>query len=95
MANTKIKIKQSAVTGNTPSASQLDQGELALNTADQKLFSKDSTGAIFEIGAATANAIMNNDWYMDGGSSSINSSNGGAADIVFDTQQNTDCGLSI
>lgn len=50
MANTKIKFKQSSVANNQPSAEQLDQGELAINTADQLLFSKDSSDNIFEIG---------------------------------------------
>jgi hypothetical protein len=55
MANTKIKIKQSAISGRSPSAdptnsAYIEQGELALNTADQLLFSKDSNGNIFSIG---------------------------------------------
>ena len=49
MASTIIKIKQSAIAGKIPSASSLTQGELALNTADKKLYSKDATGAVFEI----------------------------------------------
>jgi len=48
MANT-IKIKQSAVASNVPVT--LAQGELALNTADKKLFSFDGT-SIFELAPA-------------------------------------------
>ena len=40
MAGTVVKIKQSSVVGKIPSASDLQQGELALNTADVKLYSK-------------------------------------------------------
>jgi len=53
MAGTTIKIKQSAIAGKVPEATLLAQGELALNTADQKLYSKDSTGYIFEIGGGS------------------------------------------
>ena len=65
MAGTTVKIKQSAVLGKVPEALSLVQGELALNTADQKLYSKDSTGYVFEIGGASgasgANEIITTD----------------------------------
>ena len=79
MANTKIKIKQSSVSGNIPTSGQLDQGELALNTADQKMYSKDSNGVIFEVGAGSGGGIIgltnrtydmgdyNRDVYFDAG----------------------------
>ena len=44
-----IKIKRSGVSAQTPSS--LEHGELALNYADGKLFYKDATNAIAEIGA--------------------------------------------
>jgi len=52
---TKIKIKQTSIAGRTPSndpnnTAYIEQGELALNTADHKLFSKDSNGDVFVIG---------------------------------------------
>lgn len=88
MANTKIKIKQSSVSGNIPTASQLDQGELALNTADQKMYSKDSNGVIFEVGASSGGTYdmsggtydmgdYNRDVYFDAGDSD---------DVAFITQ---------
>jgi len=40
MANTTIQLKFSTVTGNTPS--QLEYGELAINSADGKLFYKNA-----------------------------------------------------
>ena len=49
MANT-IKIKQSSTASNVPTAGQLQQGELAINTADEKLYSKNSSNVIFEVG---------------------------------------------
>ena len=62
MAGTQIKIKQSAVEGKIPVAGSLQQGELALNTFDQKLYSKDSAGYVFEIGGASgANEIITTD----------------------------------
>jgi hypothetical protein len=63
MADTKIKIKQSAISGRSPSAdptnsAYIEQGELALNTADQLLFSKDSNGNIFSIGGGGSSSTI-------------------------------------
>ena len=63
MAGTVVKIKQSAVAGRLPThgtgnATDIIQGELALNTADQKLYSKDSSNAIFEIGGGGASGAV-------------------------------------
>ena len=57
MANTKIKIKQTAISGRLPSSdpnnpAYIEQGELALNTADKLLFSKDGNNEIFVIGGS-------------------------------------------
>jgi hypothetical protein len=49
MANI-IKLKQSAVQGKVPLASQLVQGEIALNTADEKIYTRNSSGNIVELG---------------------------------------------
>ena len=53
MASPVIKIKRSAVSGNAPTTSQLELGELALNTYDGKLFTEINTGSasIVEIGS--------------------------------------------
>ena len=53
MAAPTIKIKRSAVSGNAPTTSQLELGELALNTYDGKLFTEINTGSasIVEIGS--------------------------------------------
>ena len=52
----KIKIKRSSVAGRTPTTSDIDVGELAINTKDQKLFSSNGT-AVFQIGASTSGLI--------------------------------------
>ena len=48
MSNT-ITIKRNSSSGNNPSASDLTTGELAVNTADAKLFVKHSDGSIKDI----------------------------------------------
>jgi hypothetical protein len=48
LANT-IKIKRSSTGSDTPSASDLAVGELAVNTADAKLFTKHTDGSIVEL----------------------------------------------
>jgi len=45
-----VKIKRSSVQGRAPTTSNLETGELALNTRDGKLFSANSS-TVFEIGA--------------------------------------------
>lgn len=56
MAQT-VKLKRSAVPGKVPTTSDLDLGELALNTHDGKLFLKRDNGAesIVELGAGGSN----------------------------------------
>ena len=49
MANT-IQLKRSATAGAVPSAGSLSAGELAVNTADGKLFAKKDNGTVIEIG---------------------------------------------
>jgi hypothetical protein len=52
MANT-VKLKRSAVSGKVPTVTDLELGELALNTYDGKAYIKkdDGTESIVEIGA--------------------------------------------
>jgi len=47
-----FKIKSSTVEGKAPVAGDLATAELALNLKDQKLYSKDADGNVFEIGQA-------------------------------------------
>jgi hypothetical protein len=55
----KIKIKRSETECSVPSASDLDVGELAMNSTDKKIFTKDSSGLIVELGGTgkTTNAL--------------------------------------
>lgn len=57
MAQT-IKLKRSATSGATPTTSQLELGEVAINTYDGKMFIKknDGSDAIVEIGATATSA---------------------------------------
>lgn len=54
MAKPPIRIKRSAVSGAIPTTAQLALGELAINTADGKIYLKkdDGTESIVEIGAS-------------------------------------------
>ena len=52
MANT-IKIKRSSTASETPSASDLAVGELAVNTADAKLFTKHTDGSVKELAGSS------------------------------------------
>ena len=47
-----LRIKSSSVAGKVPDASALATAELGLNLVDQKLYSKDANGTVFEIGEA-------------------------------------------
>ena len=51
MANI-IKIKQSSVEAKVPLAADLEQGELALNTFDEKLYTKNSSGNVVQLNSA-------------------------------------------
>ena len=58
MANT-FRLKRSAVQGRVPTTSDLQLGELALNTYDGKLYAKkdDGTASVVEIGAGGGGGI--------------------------------------
>ena len=49
---TVIKVKNSNVAGRIPAAGDLQPAELAINLQDKKLYSKDVSGQVFEIGVA-------------------------------------------
>jgi hypothetical protein len=48
MANT-IQIKRSSTAGSAPTASQLAQGELAVNLVDKRMFTKNASNAVVEL----------------------------------------------
>lgn len=47
---TKLITKNSSTASAVPTAGQLDQGELAVNVTDKRLFTKDSGGTVRELG---------------------------------------------
>lgn len=59
MANT-IQLKRSSTASAVPTAGQLAEGELAINTnaADRKLYSKDAGGTVFEIGGGITDVVQ-------------------------------------
>ena len=67
MASTII-IKNSSTASSIPSSGSLVAGELAINTADKKLYAKDSAGTVTLMSSATmvadatASANLANDW---------------------------------
>jgi len=73
MANNKIQIKRTTVSGrtaNTTNASNaafIDKGELAVNLADRKIFSSDAANTLFEVGSnltslsVTSSVTLDND----------------------------------
>jgi len=54
--STLIKLKRSAVAGRIPTTSNLELGELAINTADGKLYIKQETGGVESIVEFSADA---------------------------------------
>ena len=66
---TKILLKKSVTGGASPLTSDLDQGELAINLVDRKIYTKDSSNNITEItgayvdNAAPSNPVEGDLWY--------------------------------
>ena len=52
-----VKHRRSSSTGETPSSSDLEVGEIALNTADAKLFIKHTDGIVYEISGGGAGSL--------------------------------------
>ena len=62
----KIQLRRSAVTGNVPTTSQIDLGEIAINTYDGKVFIKkdDGTASIIEVGDLSSLPITVSTTYL-------------------------------
>ena len=56
---TKIVTKNSSTASAVPTASDLVQGELAVNVADKRLFTEDNGGAIVELGTKPSTIDIN------------------------------------
>ena len=69
-----IKLKRSAVLGSTPTASQLEDGELGINynVDDPALYLKDSSGAVVRIAGDNASGT-----YWDRSGTTLNTRNSG------------------
>ena len=52
MANSTFQLKRTSVPGRIPKGDQIEVGELAINLADAKLFSKDGSNTIIQIGGS-------------------------------------------
>ena len=53
-----IQHKRSQTTGDQPTASEISTGEIALNLADLRMFTKDHNGAIQRIGGEDVAATL-------------------------------------
>ena len=89
--NTNIKLRRSATAGAQPTTSQLDLGELALNTYDGKVYMKKSvsgTDSVVEVGSseAVASDILR-EYQYDG-------SDGASSNTVFSGSDNNSNTLS-
>ena len=63
---TKIVTKNSSTASAVPTASDLVQGELAVNVADKRLFTEDNTGTIVELGTNPSTLAVDTDTlYVD------------------------------
>jgi hypothetical protein len=60
---TTIKIKNSSTSGAIPTAGNLVQGELAVNLADRKIFSKTSGGTVVELSGGARGASSDDVFY--------------------------------
>jgi len=68
MANPTIKVKRSAVSGKIPTVSQLDLGELAINTFDGKIYTERDRSSV---GIGTT-VIVINPWTVGTGTNTYN-----------------------
>jgi len=84
MANT-IKLKRSAVAAKVPTTSDLDLGELALNTYDGKLYTKkdDGTASIVELGGGSVTIGTSAADILSASSGEITADDAGADKLVF------------
>lgn len=51
MTEARVRLKRTLTAGAAPAASEFLEGELILNLPDRKLFARDSSNAVFEVGS--------------------------------------------
>lgn len=78
--STKILLKKSVTSGAAPLTSDIDTGEIALNLADRKIYTKDNGGSVVTLGVyvdavAPGNPAEGDLWY-DTGNNLLKSHNG-------------------
>ena len=78
-----IKLKNSTEAGKVPVAGDLATAELAINLADQKLYSKDASGTVFELGGGGGEAGE-----VPGGGSGDRPVDPELGELFFDTDLN-------
>ena len=90
-----IKVKRNEIASTPPGTGDLEVGEIAINTADKKLFIKDSSNNIKEIGGAVgvtlhdvtqANNSTSNDIHLNGSSIVFEGSTDDAAELTLTVQ---------
>jgi len=59
MANTRIQLKRSTVSGVTPTTGDISTGELAINIPDRKLFTSNGT-SVYELGSNLTSIAVGN-----------------------------------
>lgn len=86
MANTFL-LKRSNTASNVPTAGELSEGELAINTnpADRALYSKDSGGTVFQIGAGTIGGTISDNQVAVG--AAVGNTIEGSANLTWDGSQ--------
>jgi hypothetical protein len=84
---TKILLKKSVTSGSAPLTGDLDTGEIALNLADRKIYTKDNGGSVVLLGSAyvdstaPANPAEGDLWY-DTANNHLKAHNGSAFEEV-------------
>lgn len=81
--STSIKLRRSAVAGKVPITSQLELGELAINTYDGKLFIKQQQGEIEEIVKFIGSNPVENVIYVQKNGSDANTASGTTWDEAY------------
>jgi hypothetical protein len=89
---TKIVTKNSSTASAVPTASDLVQGELAVNVADKRLFTEDNAGAIVELGT-NPSTIDINAGSIDGTAIGASSASTGAFTTLTATGAFTSLGI--
>lgn len=64
-----ILLKRNTVSGVVPDPTELDIGEVAVNAADARLFTKKTDGTVGEIGTGSVSTTIS---YIDGGNPDSN-----------------------